>query len=29
MKRFRFMYGLSVDGVYGPKTKGKMLSLLK
>ncbi|MBW8281099.1 UNVERIFIED_CONTAM: peptidoglycan-binding protein [Bacillus amyloliquefaciens DSM 7 = ATCC 23350] len=29
VKRFQSMYGLTADGIYGPKTKEKMLSLLK
>ncbi|QAT55838.1 hypothetical protein CHCC20497_2076 [Bacillus paralicheniformis] len=27
--RFQLMYGLSADGIYGPKTKAKFESLLK
>ncbi|MCY8003301.1 peptidoglycan-binding protein [Bacillus haynesii] len=29
MKRFQLMYGLGADGIYGPKTKAKMMALLK
>ncbi|ATV01868.1 hypothetical protein CMR26_02920 [Bacillus velezensis] len=28
VKRFQSMYGLTADGIYGPKTKTKILSLL-
>ncbi|MEC0492964.1 peptidoglycan-binding domain-containing protein, partial [Bacillus glycinifermentans] len=27
--RFQLMHGLSADGIYGPKTKAKLESLLK
>ncbi|UZD74774.1 N-acetylmuramoyl-L-alanine amidase [Bacillus siamensis] len=29
VKRFQSMYGLTADGIYGPKTKAKLESLLK
>ncbi|MBT2711663.1 peptidoglycan-binding protein [Pseudomonas sp. ISL-88] len=29
VKRFQSMYGLPADGIYGPKTKAKLESLLK
>ncbi|MED2945540.1 peptidoglycan-binding domain-containing protein, partial [Bacillus swezeyi] len=29
VKRFQLMNGLSADGIYGPKTKAKIESLLK
>ncbi|AIU80594.1 N-acetylmuramoyl-L-alanine amidase XlyA [Bacillus velezensis] len=29
VKRFQSMYGLTADGIYGPKTKTKLESLLK
>ncbi|KMN54691.1 N-acetylmuramoyl-L-alanine amidase [Bacillus velezensis] len=29
VKRFQSMYGLSADGIYGPKTKAKLEALLK
>ncbi|MBI0444048.1 hypothetical protein GNK15_07340 [Bacillus amyloliquefaciens] len=28
VKRFQSMYGLTADGIYGPKTKTKIWSLL-
>ncbi|PSA96840.1 hypothetical protein C6370_00290 [Bacillus atrophaeus] len=28
VKRYQLMHGLSADGIYGPKTKAKILSLL-
>ncbi|MCY9002221.1 peptidoglycan-binding protein, partial [Bacillus spizizenii] len=29
VRRFQLMYGLSADGIYGPKTKAKIEALLK
>ncbi|PAE39695.1 N-acetylmuramoyl-L-alanine amidase, partial [Bacillus licheniformis] len=29
VKRFQLMHRLSADGIYGPKTKAKLESLLK
>ncbi|WP_394804424.1 peptidoglycan-binding protein [Bacillus amyloliquefaciens] len=29
VKRFQSMYGLTADGIYGPKTKAKIEALLK
>ncbi|MEC2069790.1 peptidoglycan-binding domain-containing protein, partial [Bacillus subtilis] len=29
IRRFQSMYGLTQDGIYGPKTKAKLEALLK